>query len=245
MSSFDNAPGYGLEARFAPRPESPAQCPRCGITNPPAAAVCDCGYNFQTRTAPAGLSTQVVGAGFWIRALARIIDTVVGYMLGHLAGVAGALLLAVLQLLTVIHPGWPLRIAHWKSLMIPFSLVGAVLYHTTCEGLYGATLGKFFCGLRVLSEDRTPCGLWAGFIRSLAYFIDAFFFGLVAYFSMSQSLAQQRHGDHWAHTVVVRSSAVPQESKQSEFRFFGAIAAGLSAWGFMLMAGLVVLALMP
>ena len=243
MSSVENHPEYGLEAHFSLSPDQPWNCPRCGIINPPGATLCDCGYSLAAETLSPRSSMLAVGAGFWIRALARIIDTVVGYMLGHVAGLAGAVLLVGLQLLAVVHPGWPLRIAHLKYLMVPFGLVGAVLYHTTCEGLYGATLGKFFCGLRVLSDDRTPCGLWPGFIRSVAYFIDALFFGLVAYFRMNESPAQQRYGDHWAHTIVVRSSEVPQESKQSDFRFFGAIAAGLSAWGVMLITGLVVAAL--
>jgi uncharacterized RDD family membrane protein YckC len=186
---------------------------------------------------------RVVGAGFWIRALARLIDTIIGYILGHFSGYAAALVLVGLQLLTVVRSGWPFRILHQKLVMLPFNMAGAILYHTLCEGLYGATLGKFFCGLRVLSEDRTPCRLWAGFIRSAAYFIDSLFFGLVAWLEMSKTDAEQRHGDNWAHTVVVRRAAVPQESKRSEFRLFGALAAGICAWAIMIIAGVVVAAL--
>jgi len=185
----------------------------------------------------------VVGAGFWIRAFARVIDTVFGYILAHFVGMAGALVLIALQFLSIVRPGWPLRILQNRFDLVPFNIAGAILYHTFCEGLYGATLGKLFCGLRVLSEDRTPCRLWAGFIRSAAYIIDAFFFGLVAWLEMSKSDAEQRHGDNWAHTVVVKRAAVPAESKLSEFRFVGAIAAGLCAWAVMIIGGLVVAAL--
>jgi uncharacterized RDD family membrane protein YckC len=185
----------------------------------------------------------VVGAGFWIRALARLIDTIVGYILGHFVGLAGAMVLIALQFLTIVRPGWPLRIVHEKFVLVSFSIAGSILYHTVCEGLCGATLGKFFCSLRVLSEDRTPCRLWAGFIRSAAYIIDSFFFGLVGWLEMSRSDAEQRHGDNWAHTVVVKRAAVPAESKLSEFRFVGANVAGLCAWGVMIIAGLVVAAL--
>jgi uncharacterized RDD family membrane protein YckC len=185
----------------------------------------------------------VVGAGFWIRVLARLIDTVVGFILGRFAGYAGALVLIALQFLTIVRPGWPMRVAHERLLIVPFSLVGNLLYHTACEGIYGATPGKFFCGLRVLSEDLKPCDLKAGFIRSVAYFIDALVFGLVAWLEMSKSDAEQRHGDNWAHTVVVKSGRVPAVSKRSEFRLFGALVAGICAWGVMLIAGLVVAAL--
>jgi hypothetical protein len=37
-----------------------------------------------------------VGAGFWIRALARVVDTVYGYALGAVAGVQGVIILAIL-----------------------------------------------------------------------------------------------------------------------------------------------------
>ena len=243
MSSVDNTPEYGLETNFTLNSNLPRNCPRCGITNPPGTTFCECGYNFAVPAVPAGTTAVVVGAGFWIRALARLIDSVVGLILGRFSGYAGSLILIALQLFNLVRPGWPMRILQERMLMIPFSLVGVVLYHTACEGIYGATPGKFFCGLRVLSEDLKPCGLKAGLVRSLAYFIDALIFGLVAYFSMNKTSAQQRHGDHWAHTVVVKNAEVPQESKRSEFRLFGALVAGICAWGVMLIAGLVVAAL--
>ena len=186
---------------------------------------------------------RVVGAGFWIRGLARLIDTIFGYFVGHFAGYAGAIVLVGLQLLTIVQPGWPFRILHDKAPIILFSVVGNVLYHTFSEGLYGASIGKFLCGLRVLSEDRTPCRLWAGFIRSVSYFIDSIAFGLVAWLEMSKSDAEQRHGDNWAHTVVVRYADVPKESKRSELRLFAALAAGTCAWGVMAIAGMVIAAL--
>jgi uncharacterized RDD family membrane protein YckC len=242
MSSYDNTPEYGLDANFTLKSNPPRDCPHCGVTNPPDTSVCDCGYNFAAAAAHAGMTVLVVGAGFWIRVLARMIDTVAGYVLGHFAGLAGAVILATLQALAVVRPGWPLRIGHERLLIYLFSGVGVVLYHAACEGLYGATLGKFFCGLRVLSEDRTPCRLWPAFIRSISYYVDAIFFGLVAYLKMSQSPSQQRHGDHWAHTVVVRNAEVPAESKQSEFRFIGGLALGTCAWGVLTVVGLVMAA---
>jgi uncharacterized RDD family membrane protein YckC len=64
-------------------------------------------------------------------------------------------------------------------------------------------------GLRVRRSDLAPCTVGAAFGRNLAYYIDSFFFGLVAYSSMSKSPRQQRLGDKWAHTVVVKSATLP------------------------------------
>jgi uncharacterized RDD family membrane protein YckC len=185
----------------------------------------------------------VVGAGFRIRALARVIDTVFGLAVGRVAGSAALVVLLDLEALSVSHPGWRLRIMHERMLLMLFGLVGVILYHTVCEGLHGSTLGKFVCGLNVLSEDCTPCCLWPAFVRSVGYFIDAIAFGLVAYLEMSRTLMEQRHGDHWVRTVVVKSLQVPEESKRSDARFFAVLVAGTCGWGFMLIASMVAIGL--
>jgi uncharacterized RDD family membrane protein YckC len=73
----------------------------------------------------------------------------------------------------------------------------------------------------VVKEDASPCGVNAGLIRSLAYMIDSLFFGLVAYLQMNKSPQQQRLGDRWAGTIVVRRASLPA----------GSPAAGRSPWG--------------
>jgi uncharacterized RDD family membrane protein YckC len=181
-----------------------------------------------------------VGAGFWIRALARLVDAVYGYALGMVAGVQGVIILAILEALSVVEPGWANRISQGSRLVpILMSLVGYLFYHTTCEGLCGASLGKLVCGLRVLSEDLSPCSLKPAFVRSLAYFVDALFFGLIGYASMSTDVRRQRNGDDWARTVVVRNSQVPLGSKRPTAQYLLALALGSVAWGLTLVAALL------
>jgi uncharacterized RDD family membrane protein YckC len=88
-----------------------------------------------------------------------------------------------------------------------------MLYHAFSEGVGGASLGKAVLGLRVKSEELRPAGVWRGVVRSLAYYIDAIFFGAVAYSAMSDSRWLQRHGDKWAGTVVVRAASLSPASR--------------------------------
>ena len=82
--------------------------------------------------------------------------------------------------------------------------VGGFLYHSLLEGLYGQTLGKKICGIRVLKADFSPCGLSAGFLRNLLRIADAFFYYLVAVISLAATFKWQRVGDLVADTVVVK-----------------------------------------
>ena len=179
------------------------------------------------------------GAGFGIRFLARVLDTLYGTLIGAFAGAFGAIALLILQQLSIVEPGWKIRASQERWLLWLASLTGGVFYHTLCEGICGASLGKLICGLRVLSEDCTPCGLKQALIRSLAYFIDGLVFGLIGYLEMNKTLMEQRHGDHWAKTVVVRSSQVPETSKKPGLRIFLAIVLGSGAWLFSLFVAYV------
>ncbi|HEV2417684.1 MAG TPA: RDD family protein [Terriglobia bacterium] len=157
---------------------------------------------------------KVIGAGFWIRALARITDSLYCTIIGFVTGVCSAITLTILQRYSVIEPGWAHRMPHFIALL-PASLLGTIIYHAISEGVYGASAGKFVFALRVLSESRTPCDIPSAFLREIAYFFDALFFGLVGYLSMDKTPLQQRYGDHWAGTIVVRTADVPPESRRS------------------------------
>jgi uncharacterized RDD family membrane protein YckC len=189
-------------------------------------------------------TTPVIeGAGFWIRALARLLDTAWGYLLGLVAGVLGTIALLFLLGPPDVEPGWQTRISQGKWLLWLMSLLGGICYQTLCEGLCGASLGKLICGRRVVSEDCSPCRLKPALARSLAYFIDALVFGLVGYLEMTKTRTEQRHGDHWAKTMVVRSRQVPAASRRSGLRVFLAIALGSAAWSLFLVVAIVGLGL--
>jgi uncharacterized RDD family membrane protein YckC len=85
-----------------------------------------------------------------------------------------------------------------------FFFVGGFLYYSLLEGLYGQTLGKKICGIRVLKADFSPCGLSAGFLRNIVGIADAFFYHLVAVVTLAATTKWQRLGDLAAGTVVVK-----------------------------------------
>ncbi len=88
--------------------------------------------------------------------------------------------------------------------LIVYLFLGAFLYHSLLEGLFGQTLGKKLCGILVLKADFTDCTLSAGFLRNLMRVVDAFFYYLAAAVAVAATLKWQRIGDIVAETVVVR-----------------------------------------
>lgn len=152
-------------------------------------------------------------AGFGVRAGGRLLDYLASAMLTGVAG--GCSGVAYVLLKYPFHKGSQAQ--NW--------FVGAILaliFHTTFEGLFGASPGKILVRVRVLQEDGRPCTFQAAFVRNLAFFVDAFLFGLVAARAMESSPRAQRHGDRWARTVVVQSSAVPAASRRSPSLFVSA-----------------------
>ena len=154
-------------------------------------------------------STPVVdleGAGYWIRALARIIDLVVHNLLMVVVFVIIGIFIGFLEVFQGFSSDVFLeRLEDQNVMNYALAILGSVLYHTISEGVHGSTLGKLICGLVVIKEDRKPCGFFPALWRSLAYFIDAFIFTIPAALSMSESSKRQRLGDRWAKTMVVKN----------------------------------------
>src|SRR3954451_3959032 len=126
------------------------------------------------------------GAGFGIRAAARLIDIVYGIMIGFFGGVFAGILLILLDRDGLIVPGWQERLGGVDLAGWGFGLLGTLFYHWLTEGMYGASLGKLLCGLRVVSEGSRPIGLTQAFKRNLAFYWDGLVFGLVGYSSMKK-----------------------------------------------------------
>jgi uncharacterized RDD family membrane protein YckC len=162
-------------------------------------------------------STSVDGleyAGFGVRAGAQVIDWIVGMVLGLVAGMVGGVAIGVLAAMGSFGPDWARKLGAMTPLSFLLGIVGATLYHALCEGLGGATVGKLITGLRVRADDGSPARIGAGLLRSVAFLVDGLFFGLIAYGSMSKSRMQQRLGDKWAHTVVVRAASLPPTAQR-------------------------------
>jgi uncharacterized RDD family membrane protein YckC len=126
-------------------------------------------------------STVTSGAGFRIRAVARLLDDWVLYWLLRF------LTVLVLAVAAGVYRGFTATSTRnfMKSLELstPISWVGGAIavlcYHTLSEGIGGATIGKRLVGLKVVDESLMPCTLLQGFKRSLAFYYDGLFFGLV------------------------------------------------------------------
>jgi uncharacterized RDD family membrane protein YckC len=159
-------------------------------------------------------STFSSGAGFGIRLLARIVDTIYGILLGFFGGILGGIAVVILQRAGWIEADWQYRLRGTSMVGIGFGILASFLYHLITEGMCGASVGKLACHLRVVTEDGRAIGMWPAFLRSLAYFWDSLFFGLVGYSSMKKSDLNQRYGDHWAHTVVVKRTDVPEGARK-------------------------------
>lgn len=98
----------------------------------------------------------------------------------------------------------PLKIFLFMFLAFGYLILGNLIYHWLLEGIYGKTLGKKLCGIIVLKDDFTKCGLLSGFLRNILRIADNFFYYLVGLISMTGTLKWQRLGDVVAGTVVVR-----------------------------------------
>jgi uncharacterized RDD family membrane protein YckC len=154
-------------------------------------------------------------AGFGIRLGARVADAMVGVIVGAVGGAFGRITVSAMANRHVAGAGREGRVGGLTVVSFALSMLAGVAYHALAEGIGGASLGKLLFGLRVRREDLQPCGVGAGVVRSLAYFVDALFFGLIAYSAMSKSRWNQRVGDRWARTIVVFASRVPVSARGS------------------------------
>lgn len=196
---------------------------------------------------PQGLSfggyatpTGRVGVGFWPRAGARLIDTAVHFLVSSMAGIVGVIVAVFVAAVTGQEADALIdRISTTTFTTIAFSLLGALAYQTITEGVAGASLGKRILGFTVIKEDGSDCTLLAALIRSLAYFVDQMFFGIIGYMAMNRTALQQRHGDGWAKTVVVTAKSLAPERKRGGWLFLGALLLGILADVALMMTALV------
>jgi len=186
-----------------------------------------------------GASPIPSGAGFDIRFLARLIDLIYGGVLGIAIGITAGIILTVLSHIGRLTPEWPQLIRQHRFAGFGLSILGAFLYHTVSEGFGTVTIGKLICGLRVVQSNGSPASMKGALIRDLGYHVDALFFGLVAYTSMTKGPLRQRYGDAWGRTVVVKTSVFQPQPVRGAGRMVAGIVMGSVLWGSMLCLQLI------
>ena len=170
------------------------------------------------------------GADFGIRFLARGLDLIFGFLLSLATGFASGIIFVILSAVGLLPEHWQDALQTESGNPYGLGIVASFLYHAFSEGIAGTTLGKLVCGLNVVQLDGRPCTMLGAFKRDLVYYLDGIFFGLVAYESMKKSSLQQRHGDVWGKTVVVRKAIFLPNPKHSAWRVAVGILIGSLAW---------------
>jgi uncharacterized RDD family membrane protein YckC len=177
-------------------------------------------------------------ASFILRLAARLLDVLLGVLIVFIANVASVLILGALKARGYV----PVDAVFAGQLKTPAGiagiLLGGLLYTVTAEAVGGATFGKIVLRLRVTAENLTPSTFKGALLRSAGLCVDALV--VPAFLAMSNSLMSQRVGDRWGHTVVLRASAVPPDSRKG----FGLVALGLisgsTLWGLGIVLLLVI-----
>ena len=77
-------------------------------------------------------------------------------------------------------------------------------YFIVAEALWGKTLGKRLCGIRVVTLTGAPIGWWRALVRQAARLIDGQFLHLPGRLLIGTTARRQRVGDFAAGTVVIR-----------------------------------------
>jgi uncharacterized RDD family membrane protein YckC len=220
------------------------KCPHCGKEYPDDVAFCAIDESPLDGTNPEPVRNEnKASAGFWIRVLARFIDMLLAFFVGYVAGIIGGIVLTILGRAGAISPGWAERVNDSIPMFYMSGLLGAISYHFLCEGIHGATLGKLCCRICVVTEDLQPSRMKGALIRTLAYYLDSFFFGAVGYTSMSKTPLNQRYGDVWGKTAVMKIKELPPESRRPLSVFFLGLLAGIGCYVLILVAGMILTAL--
>ena len=89
-------------------------------------------------------------------------------------------------------------------------------YWVLTEWLFGATVGKLICDLRVVSLSGSKCSLGQSVKRNLLRAVDFFPFYLTGFVAAKLSPLNQRLGDQWAKTIVIRKDRKPRPEEAGQ-----------------------------
>ena len=136
------------------------------------------------------------------RYLAYLIDLIIRMV------VMIGLLMFVMPMMSLVLPGTAL------GLFLVLMFLNTWGYYTISEGFFkGQSIGKHFCGIRVIREGGYPITFWPAVLRNLVRSADAIMFYGIGITSMLLTRRFQRLGDLAAGTVVIqeRSLKLPRK----------------------------------
>ncbi|MEQ8853280.1 RDD family protein [Gimesia sp.] len=136
------------------------------------------------------------------RYLAYLIDLIIRMV------VMIGLLMFVMPMMSLVLPGTAL------GLFLVLMFLNTWGYYTISEGFFkGQSIGKYFCGIRVIREGGYPITFWPAVLRNLVRSADAIMFYGIGITSMLLTRRFQRLGDLAAGTVVIqeRSLKLPRK----------------------------------
>ena len=183
--------------------------------------------------------TEVESAGFWIRAAALIIDTVVFVIAALCAAVVMAAAIASIDSDSAADVFGTLHAHKWLMRLV--SYLAIVTYHAISECVLGTTFGKRLLGLRVVTLRLGLPSFGQALVRSLGLFADSLFLGVVAASTMRSSPIRQRLGDEWADTRVVKQRSLPEPPWPRKAVFLLVTLSALAAAAEVFVIGLYVL----
>jgi len=182
---------------------------------------------------------ELEGVTFWPRVGARIIDMIVHYLVAF----GSAFLFGIMLVIASGGHASPAVFAKLDHTGVPgflLALLGSLAYHVVFSSVHGSSIGKIALSMVVVQEDGSPCRFKSALIRELGYFVDALFFGLIAYSAMKDDSRQQRHGDSWADTVVCKRTLIPREKLRGADRFIVAMLFAFMADAAFIMMGFLI-----
>jgi uncharacterized RDD family membrane protein YckC len=220
------------------RPGTP--CPRCGTFR---CASCLAGGLCGPCTRSAGRRAPVPedSVGFGRRVGGRAIDLVGNQVAAFTGGVAVILLHGFLQAFGLFPESGIPKLGHGAVFNFFAGATAGISGAALSTWICGASIGKAMLGMRVVTIDGERPGPFASVVREVLYYVDAFFFGMVAKSAMDKSALQQRVGDSAANTVVVRADAVSPVAVSSAPRLAVGLMAGFALHAAVL-AGLLLVA---
>jgi uncharacterized RDD family membrane protein YckC len=138
-------------------------------------------------------------SGLWRRSLAAIIDVSI---------------VSCVSFLIVIKFGTETSEEHWLLSGIPgaLMLLATALYWIIPEWLAGMSFGKWACDLHVVDVTGKKISLSQSVKRNVLRVVDVQAAYLVGFIAAKLTAKQQRLGDLWAKTLVVKGSEIERWS---------------------------------